>query len=193
MIGRRTFLFLLTALVARLVAFFSGVWTTPKTWSTGELVTASLMNSHVRDNMDFLKDPPTGLYNVNEAGDYTTTSTSFVDIDATNLSLTITTAGGDVMIGFYGSFKESVANIIYLDVDMDGSRLGGDDGIIGLRVSTNVMQDTMSFVYLQQSLSAGSHTYKLQWKVKGNTGTLHAGAGVANADVHPQFWVREVS
>lgn len=26
-------------------------WTTPKTWTTGELVTAEMMNTHVRDNM----------------------------------------------------------------------------------------------------------------------------------------------
>lgn len=26
-------------------------WTTPRTWTTGEIVTASMMNTHVRDNM----------------------------------------------------------------------------------------------------------------------------------------------
>lgn len=30
-------------------------WTTPKTWATGELVTAAMMNTHVRDNEDALK------------------------------------------------------------------------------------------------------------------------------------------
>lgn len=30
-------------------------WTTPRTWVTGETVTAALMNTHVRDNMDFLE------------------------------------------------------------------------------------------------------------------------------------------
>lgn len=30
-------------------------WTTPRTWVTGETVTAALMNSHVRDNLDFLE------------------------------------------------------------------------------------------------------------------------------------------
>ena len=28
------------------------VWTTPRTWTDGELVTASLMNTHVRDNLN---------------------------------------------------------------------------------------------------------------------------------------------
>lgn len=30
-------------------------WTTPRTWVTSELVTASIMNTHVRDNLSFLK------------------------------------------------------------------------------------------------------------------------------------------
>lgn len=29
-------------------------WTDPRTWVTNELVTAALMNAHVRDNLDFL-------------------------------------------------------------------------------------------------------------------------------------------
>jgi hypothetical protein len=29
-------------------------WTTPKTWTTSELVTASLLNTHLRDNLNYL-------------------------------------------------------------------------------------------------------------------------------------------
>lgn len=29
-------------------------WTTPRTWTTGEVVTASMMNTHVRDNLNYL-------------------------------------------------------------------------------------------------------------------------------------------
>lgn len=31
-------------------------WTTPRTWVAGEIVTAALMNVHVRDNLDDLND-----------------------------------------------------------------------------------------------------------------------------------------
>ena len=31
-------------------------WNTPRTWITGELVTAALMNTHLRDNLDYLYD-----------------------------------------------------------------------------------------------------------------------------------------
>lgn len=33
-------------------------WTTPKTWSTNEVVTAANMNTHLRDNMTFVGNPP---------------------------------------------------------------------------------------------------------------------------------------
>jgi len=31
-------------------------WTEPRTWTAGELVTADMMNTHVRDNLKYLKD-----------------------------------------------------------------------------------------------------------------------------------------
>jgi len=33
-------------------------FTTPKTWSTNEVVTAANMNTHLRDNMSFVASPP---------------------------------------------------------------------------------------------------------------------------------------
>lgn len=32
-------------------------WTTPRTWAVGEVVTASMLNTHVRDNELYLADP----------------------------------------------------------------------------------------------------------------------------------------
>src|SRR5262245_42528639 len=36
-------------------------WTTPRTWVAGELVTATIMNSHVRDNLNYLYTAVTGV------------------------------------------------------------------------------------------------------------------------------------
>ena len=46
---------------------------------------------------------PQSARHVRSAGDYTTTSTTFVDVDATNMSLTITTGARRCMVGFVGS------------------------------------------------------------------------------------------
>jgi hypothetical protein len=169
-------------------------WSDPRTWVDDELITDTILNEHVRDNLNALKDPPTALYDVNEGADYTTTSSSFADVDATNLALTITTGGAhDIMIGFTGSVDHSAAGLVYFDLDLDGVLQGGDDGIGVIQFGTSAVVHLVSFVYLIQNVTAASHTIKLQWKVSTGTATLYAGAGTSTFDVHPQFWVREVS
>lgn len=171
-------------------------WTQPRTWAVGELVTANLLNAHLRDNLEALKTPPTSLYNVNQGSDYTTTSTNFVNVDASNLALTIVTNGGDVLIGFVGFVNTSPgAKFGYFDVEIDGVRMAGDDGLVMTHSQSSANQAfCVSFVALKQGLAAGSHTFKLQWKVgAGATLVMYAGAGTSTLDVHPQFWVREVS
>jgi len=64
-----------------------------QTWSVDELVTASMLNVGLRDNLNALKAPPTAQRVLDQAADYTTTSTSFVDVDPVALTLTITSAG----------------------------------------------------------------------------------------------------
>lgn len=172
-------------------------WTDTITW-TSSLVTVAQFNEQIRDNMDALKDPPTDYVDVNEGADYTTTSTSFVDIDAAgnpDLSLTITTGGGDVFVSFHGTFSHNnAAGVVYLDFTVDGTLHGGDDGIIMGRlhgVADRLL--TLSFVRYVTGLAAGSHTFVLRWKISTGTGTLYAGAGTSSFDVHPQFLVREIS
>lgn len=172
-------------------------WTDPKTW-TSEPLTSSDLNTQLRDNMEALKLPPTAHYDPQETADYTTTSTAFVDVDSTNLSLTITLGDvddSDVMIGFHATVNSNTDSRVYFDIDVDGTRLGNPDGIIFVQRNdtADAFDHMVSFVRLVTGLSAGSHTFTLQWKVSSGSATLHAGAGTANRDVIPQFWVREVS
>ena len=162
-------------------------WTEPKTW-TAEVLTSSDLNTHLRDNLNALKEPPTNLFNANEGANYTSNSTSFADIDATEgkFQHTITTTGGDLMIGF-SAFIAGTSLVVYLDIMIDGVAVAGDDGFV------RGSQEQLGFVYLKQSVDSGAHVVKMRWKTNGNTATLYAGAGTASNDVHPQFWVREVS
>jgi hypothetical protein len=163
-------------------------WITPKTWTTGEALTASDLNTHVRDNLNALKSPPTASYILNESADYTTTSTTFVNVDGTHLSLALTTTGGDVLVCFVALVQSGASQAVYLDLLLDGVRVGGNDGIVGFYNGYMALP----LVYLLTGVSAGAHTIKLQWKVSGGTGTMYAGAGTASFDLHPQFWAREV-
>lgn len=131
---------------------------------------------------------------VDEATDYTTTSTSFTDVDATDLSKTLTTQGGPVVVMFLGSIKHSTTGMrIYLEIDVDGSPHATEDGILLWSTTTASELHPMAFARIITGLSAGSHTFKLQWKVSSGTATMYAGAGTSTLDVHPQFIVMEVS
>lgn len=129
-------------------------------------------------------------------GDYTTTSTSFVDVDSTNMSLTITTGARRVLVGFTGNIKSSVASggtseLAEIDLLVDGSTVGGStDGILGLWLPSTAARFTnFSFTWMTDVLSAGSHTFKLQWRRSLGSGTLSL-AGTSTGPV-AQFWVAE--
>lgn len=157
-------------------------WTTPKTnWATGELVTAEDMNA-VGENLAALKQPATAVYTTAEK--YVLARVlEFTDVDTDNLNLSITTAGGDVLVHFHGSVRLHNDNeSAWFDIDVDGTRQGGDDGIIQTFCQKH-MTSVASFTRLIQGLSAGSHTFKLQYRKSGRAVDLHAGA---------QFWVREI-
>lgn len=164
-------------------------WTTPKTWQNNVLITEDDLNTHVRDNLDYLKsrvDNVTDSNLVNLGADVTTTSTVFVDVDA-SLEITITTTGGDVLLGWSASI-ETGGTSAYFDIAVDGTRQAGDDGYIKVDGTQSI-----GFVVLLTGLSAGSHTFKLQWRARtSNTLTMFMGAGTSQKDVHPQIWAREV-
>jgi len=169
-------------------------WTTPKTWAA-EPLTSSDLNTYVRDNQNHVYNriENNDEYTANEVSNYTTTSTSFVDVDATNLSLTITTNGGNVLAGFAGAgWLSSASESIWLELDIDGSPWAGDDGIMRVRFDNINYIKNLSFVVMVTGLSTASHTFKLQWKVDGGTGTIFAGAGTTDSDLHPQFWIQEI-
>lgn len=174
-------------------------WNSPATFLTGRTVTASDWNTYVTDNISYLNARPGDEYLTNEGSDYTTTSTSFVAVDSTNLSISLTSNGGDVLIGFSGSVSNTTGGqSVYMDVfvDVDGggyNSLTGDDGLV-MATSTNAgHMNNVSFIFKHTGLSSGSvYTYRLYWQVTANTGTMYAGAGTSTLDLHPQFWIKEV-
>lgn len=101
-------------------------------------------------------------------------------------SLSLTTGGGDVLVGFNGlsNHNEGTAFDIRLH---DGSYLSGGkaDGII----RSNVL---ISFVVLVRATDTGmtepgTYTFDLMWRTRSTSSTLH------NNNLATQFWAREVS
>lgn len=163
----------------------------PPTYSD-TTATAANANTYIRDNQLALKDPPSTNYEANESADYSTTSTTYGNVDpiGTDFTLSITTTGGDVMIA---AILPTNGNSGLFDVSVDGTRIANNT-LGGLcRVGPNQLS-LGSFTRIITGLSAGSHTFILQWKsLAGASVVLYAGAATANRDLHPQFWVRELS
>ena len=122
-------------------------------------------------------------------GDFSTTSASFVDIDATNAAITITTGANPVLIGFGGRLTHATtADPSYIDIDIDGTRQGGTNGLIEPHPSAIGIRMHLGYVYQTVALSAGSHTFKMQWFTAGGTINWFASA---TAPFH--MWVTEAA
>lgn len=147
--------------------------------------------NQILDNIRAVKEPPEDNYTLNEGADYTTTSTSMVDVDATNLALAITTTGGDVEVGFPGAVSNSTNGAaVSFDLWVDGALLAGNNGIIGCTVPAANRIVPMHFT-VTIPLAAGAHTINLRWRVGSGTGKLYAGAAFFNGDFHPKFYAVE--
>ncbi len=152
-------------------------WTAMRDLATDDLVTEADMDA-IRGNIEYLLDPNRQRILRDNGSYYATTSTAFVDVDATNLAATLDTHGGPVLALVSGSaWNASAGSAVYLDLAVDGARVGAS--FAGLLLVTSIAageEHNASFALLVTGLAAGSHTFKLQWKVNGGTGNLRATA-----------------
>ncbi len=170
----------------------------PCTWEDNTLIDADVLNEEIRDRFLYLKDMPSNVTDtIDEISDFSTGSTSFVDVDEDILKVEITTTGGDILVGFTGSVGANGGTKLYftlyesLDIQ---DNVADDDGIVKITVNISQTPYLASFMYLLTDMSEGTHIIKLRWKSSSaNLIILYAGAGTGGScDIHPQFWAREV-
>jgi len=164
-------------------------WTAPKTW-TAEVLTSSDLNTHLRDNLLALKDPPDNFYDIYNATDLTFTTTSFADLDSTNLSLAVTSFGGDLLVTFMADVTQS-AGVAYFSFDLDGVTVNSANDGIGR--SETAAANIIFVSWWFRGVAAGAHTIKVKCKVSTGTLTVYRGQASANNRVEGLFAVREVS
>lgn len=177
------------ATLESIVTSFLGLNDTPSSFANGSGQVLGVNSAEdaliIRNNYDSLV--------IEGDTDFTTTSTSFVDIDADDLSITITTVGGDVIVVMNFlviATPTTPSEEGYFDLDVDGGRIGGDDGLSIIKG----INSQVSFLLHISGLSAGSHTFKPQWKVSsGGTLTLFKGKPTSSTGVYGQFFVKEVA
>lgn len=176
-------------------------WTTPKTYVTGEIVTATDLNKG-SDNFNYLLTRPgeAKKYTGATGGTISTTSTTFGTVDATEASITATMSGSRALVGFQGHARLGANNqIIHFDFNVDGARYGGSEtngrGLVSTteRISGLAANDVfpVGFTVLVSGLSVGSHTFSLVWRTTAGTATLFAGSNTTSS--YPlSFWVQEI-
>lgn len=160
-------------------------WTAPRTYTTGELITKTILDTHVRDNLLWLKTP-TESGNITFASDFTTTATTYVDV--TGLTTTMTTNGGGVDVYLRLTMMSNTAgaeNWMQLVVD------GTSYAVLGSWCSSLVSKmGSYQFFHHVTGLSAGSHTFKIQVKGWAGAGTITI-RGTTGALGDPNFYVIE--
>jgi len=159
-------------------------WTTPKTWSVGEVLTAANMNLHLRDNLNFLKPEV-----ARKTADQGVSSTTYVDVT-----------------GFSFAVAASEVWIIQIDMDVDingtskvkflwsvpsgatgqqrylGDSAGSATAAIGSDlITSNGGSATFPLAYsatLVNSTNAGTAQFRMALFTGVNTATLKANSGM---------------
>lgn len=99
---------------------------------------------------------------VAHAGNHNVTSTSFADVDGTNDTLSITTAGGDLLVSFLASVSANGGATAGVDITVDGTRASGATN--GLITSNAAAAVPLYCAYIVASVAAGAHTVRVQAK-----------------------------
>ena len=114
----------------------------------------------------------------NNGGDYTTNSGVFVDVDAANLRIVLTTHGNPARVWFGGDVDTDGAGtpaIIYFTAEVDGGNVGGTDGLCQ-EVSEGTVREVIGHTSfdVELPLAAGAHTIDLQWRMSRSDGWLRS-------------------
>lgn len=108
---------------------------------------------------------------------HTTTSTSWVELDANVTTHNITTLGGDLLIGWSFQLENTGSFGIEFRLMIDGVEAHDD------RYEYSSYTGNSSALVLLTGINAGTTEVKVEWRVEGGTGELEAGS---------IFFIREV-
>lgn len=161
-------------------------WTTPLNPAPGRVISVADWNTYISGNDSYLLNRPGTNIVRNNGGAYTTTSTSFVDIDSTNLSITLAMSGAAAQISLTVVAGANVQ--FFLDLTIDGVRYAAGFGTgVGGSMNTAGMISSMVSTSVRVQIGAGTHTFRPQWRVASGTGNIDA----ANSPIC--FSVQEVA
>lgn len=169
-------------------------WNAPRTWVADEIVSASTLNTHLRDNLSYLKSPAFAMTGVVTATILSASATTFTAIGQTVFNLTIAPQGDAVMVG--GLINVTTSGLFF---DIGYSASGGSwwsavgsaaDAPSGLGQIDAATRQRISLNHWVTGLSsASSYTFFPLWRSHFATSAMQ----LYNSGVKNVFWVREVS
>jgi hypothetical protein len=154
-------------------------WTAPRTWVTGEIVTAAHLNTHLRDNLIDL-DRRTTPFFATIATQQGTTATSFTDLATVGPAVTVT-------IGSTGKALMSLYTYQYSS-DVGGTGLIGSaisgattypatdaNGALSFASPSSLQGIRHGCIVLWTGLNAGSTTVTAKYRSTSSTNTATFG------------------
>ena len=144
-------------------------WTPPRTWQTGDLVTADDLNGELRDRMLWLHShrPAVTLFEFSTS--YSTSSTAFTPFDP-SVSITMETHGLPLMIGLncyvYLPYRQGVGFRYKVDGAVPTGHTDGNGRWLlnyGESINRNESISVMSWL---PNIAPGTHTFTLEWRAQ---------------------------
>lgn len=167
-------------------------WSSPMTFVANTVLTAAQLNAHLRDNM--LETAPakattagrifvaTGANAIAEraildnavATSQTTTSTSYTDLATSGPAQTVTTGAQALVIWHSFITNSGSGNVGHVSVAVSGATTTAASDTWALSYESSAASDgiAVATVHLFTSLTPGSNTFTLKYRVTAGTGTF---------------------
>lgn len=151
------------------------IWTDPRTWAASEVLTAALMNEQLRDNLYWLKDPPSFSQRPNNIT-ASTTSATYVAVSGSLQSL-ISVRNSGLLLGFtmYNLSCSAAGETVYVGIQIDGTTVGQ----WAHECPANNASMSATAQFYEASVTPETRTIRLVWAVTGGaTISLSSGTSV---------------
>lgn len=152
-------------------------WTAPRTWVTGEIVTAALLNTHLKDNLVDLdrRTSPTGSV---VATNQTTTATSYSDLATAGPAVTVTIGStGKALMAMHSGLANATAGIAsFMGFAISGATTlaASDTTAIGFTSATSAVGIRCGSTLVLTGLNVGSTTFTAKFRMDPGVGPMTA-------------------
>jgi hypothetical protein len=159
-------------------------WTSPRTWVTGEIVTAAQLNTHVRDNLIDL-DRRTSPVFATVSTQQGTTASSFTDLATVGPAVTVTIGStGKALLSLYTyQYSSDVGGTGLIGIAISGATIypGTDPGALSFVSVSSLQGIRHGTVNPVSGLNAGSTTFTAKYRSTSGTNTATFGDRIISA------------